>query len=91
MNELMASALSPAEIAQEFLYHDDPGVKKLALAVADDLVNGEDVADLESDLDAAQDAKQEAEQEVEDLKDLLGECLNEVKDADLLARIKKAL
>lgn len=91
MNELMASALSPEEIAKEFLYHDDPGVKKLALAITDDLVNGEEVADLECERDAAQEAQEKAEQDVENLKDLLGECLDEIKDEDLIKRIKAAL
>lgn len=84
MNELMASALSPEEIAKEFLYHDDPGVKKLALAV----VGTEEDEDLESELDSALEAQQEAESEVEELKELLGECLEEIKDPDLIARIK---
>jgi hypothetical protein len=91
MNELMASGLSPAEIAHEFLFHDDPGVKKLALAVTDDLVNGEEFADLECELGSAQEAAEKAEQELEELKDLLGECLDEIKNLDLLARIKAAL
>jgi hypothetical protein len=91
MNELMASGLSPAEIANELVYHDDPGVKKLARAFAEDLANADEVEELECELGGAREELRASEKEVEGLKDLLGECLDEIKDTDLLARIKAAL
>lgn len=101
MNELMARSLSPKELAEEFRYHDDPGVARLAVAFIED---GRNVAELEQEIERADDAAnsakeavEAAEQEVADLKDLLRDCREHLYQAppdeagDLINRITAVL
>lgn len=78
MNELMARSLSPKELAEEFRYHDDPGVSKLAKSLIDDRFHAEEAEEqIEEAERAAENAREEAdglEQERDDLKELLRDC-----------------
>lgn len=97
MNELMARALSTEELAQEFRYHDDPGVVKLARAIVDGEIASRDyeseLETMEFQYDEAKCQIEELELETTDLKDLLRECLDELTDDsdDLRSRIRAAL
>lgn len=96
MNETMARSLPLQELAEEFRYADDPGVRTMAIGVIEDGIAEKDydaeAAGLQSEVDLANDRAETAEQEVKDLKELLRECLAELprtdETADLFDRIK---
>lgn len=97
MNELMARSLSAQELAEEFRYHDDPGVMKLARAVVDGEAASRDyeseLETMEGKYDEAKCRIEELELETEDLKDLLRECLLDLPadSADLRAKVREVL
>lgn len=90
MNETMARSLTPKELAEEFRYHDDPGVAQLARAMIDRGISHDEMEQLE---EAAEMRAEEAAAEIEDLKQLLSECEDELPDSckDLRQRIVDAL